>query len=157
MINAYWLTGPSGSGKSFVLSALRERKDPSILTFDADFVGYRGPDVAWTEWHINPGIFSLMKENAKKAGAELVVVGGVDSDPHAMFSRARTAGYHVLTILPTPQMLRAQRKNRGDSAEKIAQSDDACLAWSDLSRAFRSTLVATSDEAIGYLLGVLRS
>lgn len=157
MINAYWLTGPSGSGKSFVLSALRERKNPSILTLDADFVGYRGPGADWTEWHINPGIFSLMKENATKAGAELVVVGGVDSDPRALLSRARAAGYHVLTVLPTPQLLRAQRETRGDSAEKIAQSDDACMAWADIAKAFGSVVVTTSDEAVGYLLGVLRS
>lgn len=144
-----WLTGPSGAGKSHVIELLRRRIDRSErpITLDLDFVGYRKADEDWTDWHINKNIFALLADNSRAAGQSVVAVGS-DSSPDDLKKSATSAGFECVILLPSLIELTARRRQRGDSHQKIADSEESLRNWTNIAQRWDCPVVQTAEGLI---------
>lgn len=140
------VVGPSGSGKSFLLHAIRTNPPPGdrIITLDLDVVGYRRPDEAWTRWHINRDIFRIMASNARMSQSALVLAG-CDSEPERLFAAARNEGMAIVCVIPSLEVLKSRRLRRGDAPEKVAEAPKSIASWNLL--ALDNGITVVSDLA----------
>lgn len=136
-----FVVGPSGAGKTTVLSSLRDR--PGV---DLDLIGYRTNPGDWKEWNIPHGVFRLAAALSNQA-----VLVGADSHSDQLIEAARAMGFHVTALIPPPDRIAAQRAARGDSQIKVSESDAAHRSW--IERASRHSLPVyrSSEQLVEFL------
>lgn len=114
----YYVCGPSGAGKSYLENVL------DIPVYDLDLVGHRTEHDTWKEWHIPTGVFALLSSAPWRH-----VAVGASSEPDELILAAQVAGYDVVCLAPPPAVVEANRKKRGDSAEKQSKSKENVESW----------------------------
>lgn len=151
----YWVAGPSGSGKSHLITLIRSAGLAS-LTFDLDFLGYRRAEEDWKTWHINPAAFQLLSANASEAESTLVAVG-CSSEPEAMKRAAVKSGFLPVMLLPSLIQLTHQRRVRGDSPEKVAAAGEDLDSWAERAGLWDTPVFTTCEEFLStYRLAFLK-
>lgn len=136
-----FVVGPSGAGKTTVLSSLRGRPGA-----DLDLIGYRTNPGDWKEWHIPHGAFRLAA-----ALSTHVVLVGADSHSDQLIDAARAVGFHVVALIPSPDRIAAQRTARGDSQIKVSESDVAHRSWIDRASRYDLPVYRSSERLAEFL------
>lgn len=138
-----WLSGPSGSGKSYISDMFRSRE--LCRTFDLDFVGYRLNSGDWKEWNIPPGIFSVLRVPNLP-----ILAVGCDSHFPNLLRAAVSAGFVPLILLPSSDIVAGRRAKRGDKAEKIAAALNDVNSWAAKAAKYDVRIVESADEVAKY-------
>lgn len=142
MVNV-WLSGPSGSGKSYIANTFRERK--LSRTFDLDFVGYRLNEGDWKEWNIPPSIFGVLRVPSLS-----MLAVGCDSHFPKLLKAAALNGFVPLILLPNSDVVAANRVKRGDKPEKVATSVADVASWATKANEYNVRIVESIDEIERY-------
>lgn len=153
--NGYWVTGPSGAGKTHLVEKIRSSKAKELLaTFDLDFVGYRKPDEGQFDWHIPKEIFSVLEKVVERGGKPMCAVG-CDSDFNVMLAAAVDAGFKPVMVVPDLATLKSNRVKRGDTPDKVEESERSIDSWLKRGKEFEMEIFASSSDLFEKMIKVI--
>lgn len=147
-VPAYLVTGPSGAGKSHLLHSLRARGTSS--TFDLDLLGYRSNPGRWQEWLIPPETVGFLLDYVAPHH-EIFVMAGCSSNGDEIINAAQVRGVTVIMIVPPVDLLRRNRRSRGDSPDKVNASESDIESWTVRASKVGATVVTSPDDAMALI------
>lgn len=149
-----YFMGPSGAGKTYLVSAVnRISKAEGRLykAVDTDMFGYRTHPDRWKEWILVPEIFGVYRQ-LHDNWDHVVVLAGASSNLKQVLDTALSLRFAVKVILPrNASQLAWQRRDRGDTQEKISDAGKSYLAWKAIADQ-HSLEVGTAEQHLRRLL-----